>query len=77
MSTVRMQVVPPNKTPERDPIEATTAPAITGKGETDFVCGSCGSTLLRRMYYAQVRDLVLRCSRCGATNEIPPPRRLN
>lgn len=77
MSTVRMQVVPPNEAPGRDPIEATTAPAITGKGETDYVCGSCGSTLLRRMFYSQVRDLVLRCGRCGATNEIPPSHTVN
>ena len=77
MSTVRMHVVPPHESPARDPIEAATVPAITGKGETDFVCGSCGDTLLRRMFYAQVRDLVLRCGHCGATNQISPTSSLH
>ncbi len=72
-----MHVVPPHESPLRDPIETVTVPAITGKGETDFVCGSCGNTLLRKMFYAQVRDLVLRCGQCGATNQISPPPSLN
>lgn len=77
MSTIRMQVIPPQDAGQRDPIEAITAPAITGKGETDYVCGSCGSTLLSHMFYAQVRNLVLRCNRCGSINQPPPARTIN
>lgn len=77
MSTVRMQVVPPHEIAGRGAIEGVMAPVISGKGETDYTCGSCGSVLLRRMYYAQVRDLVLKCGCCGATNQIPPPRTVN
>ncbi len=72
MSTVRMQVIPPQEIGERGAIESVMAPVISGKGQTDYVCGSCGSVLLRRMFYAQVRDLVFRCGHCGATNRIPP-----
>lgn len=77
MSTVRMQVIDPRQAAERGAIESVTAPLISGKGDTDYVCGSCGNTLLRRMRYAQVRDLVLRCHHCGATNEVPVAPRMN
>lgn len=76
MSTVRMQVIPADEAAQ-GAIEAVMAPAITGKGETDYICGSCGSVLLRRMFYAQVRDLVLHCGRCGATNQVPPAHTVN
>lgn len=71
MSTVRMQVVPPQDLGGRTPLETPVAPAITGKGENDYVCGTCGSTLMQHVRYTQVRDLVLHCSRCGSTNEVP------
>ncbi len=77
MSTIRMQVVSAQDSAGLHPIESVTAPAITGKGETDYQCGSCGDVLLKKMFYAQVRDLVLRCGHCGAINRIPPTSTVN
>lgn len=73
MSTIRMQVIPPNVLGARLPIEGMVAPVITGKGHKDYACGSCGSLLLQRVRTTQVRDLVLRCPRCGSLNEVPTP----
>lgn len=70
MTTVKMHVVPPEELGNRPALETPVAPAIIGKGETDYVCGVCGSTLMAHVRYTQVRDVVLHCSKCGATNDV-------
>lgn len=71
MTTVKMHVVSPEEVGDRAPLETPVAPVIVGKGETDYICGTCGSTLMSHVRYAQVRDVVLHCSRCGSTNDVP------
>jgi len=70
MTTIKMHVVPPEDLGDRAPLETPVAPVIIGKGETDYVCGVCGATLMSHVRYAQVRDVLLHCSKCGATNEV-------
>ena len=71
MSTVRMQVINPAELGGREALEAATVPAISGSGRTDYCCGSCGSVLLKHMFYSQVRDLLVKCPRCASVNTIP------
>lgn len=46
------------------------APIMTGDGDTDHVCAICETTLIASMRIEQVRDLVLKCPRCGTINEV-------
>ena len=51
-------------------------PLFRGTGDTDYVCGNCGSVIAARMGPGQ-RVIVERatCSACGAENEFPPDLR--
>jgi ribosomal protein S27AE len=48
-------------------------PLFRGTGDTDYVCGNCGSVIAANMGPAQ-RVIVdsATCVRCGAENEFPP-----
>jgi hypothetical protein len=47
-------------------------PLFTGSGDTDYLCGNCGSVIAASMGPAQ-RVIVdeATCSACGAQNEFP------
>ena len=47
-------------------------PVIKGDGNMTYLCGDCETTLLETVEYKQVRDLVVKCKKCGCTNDIPP-----
>jgi len=46
-------------------------PVIKGDGNTTFLCGDCETALLEPVEYKLVRDLVVKCKKCGCTNDIP------
>jgi DNA-directed RNA polymerase subunit RPC12/RpoP len=48
-------------------------PLFRGTGDTDYVCGNCGSVIAANMGPAQ-RVIVdsATCATCGAENEFPP-----
>jgi hypothetical protein len=48
-------------------------PLFRGTGDTDYVCGNCGSVIAANMGPAQ-RVIVdsATCTTCGAENEFPP-----
>jgi DNA-directed RNA polymerase subunit RPC12/RpoP len=48
------------------------APLFRGTGDTDYVCGNCGSVMAAAMgprQHVTVQNAV--CSTCGAENEFP------
>ena len=47
-------------------------PVIKGDGNMTYLCGDCETTLLETVEYKLVRDLVVKCKKCGCTNDIPP-----
>ena len=51
-------------------------PLFRGTGDTDYLCGNCGSVIAANMGPGQ-RVIVERatCSACGAENEFPPELR--
>jgi len=51
-------------------------PLFRGSGDTDYVCGNCGSVMAATMAPSQhVIVDVATCSACGAENEFPPDLR--
>lgn len=66
----KMQAVPDWTRGRRHPVIGQHAPIMTGDGDTDHVCAICETTLIASMRIEQVRDLVLKCPRCGTVNEV-------
>ena len=50
-------------------------PVIKGDGNMTYLCGDCETALLETVEYKLVRDLVVKCKKCGCTNDIPPSHR--
>jgi hypothetical protein len=51
-------------------------PLFRGSGDTDYLCGNCGSIIAASMGPAQrVIIDVATCASCGAENEFPPDLR--
>ena len=48
-------------------------PLFRGTGDTDYLCGNCGSVIAAKMGPNQrvIVDSAI-CSACGAENEFPP-----
>jgi hypothetical protein len=57
---------------DHHPIAALGKPLFRGTGDTDYLCGNCGSVIAASMGPAQ-RVIVdtATCSACGAENEFP------
>ena len=46
-------------------------PFFVGKGNIDFVCGTCEEALATHIWVLSISNLVLECPKCGAYNEFP------
>lgn len=70
MTTLRLKVV---KDP--DPAQVTIAtmntfgPFAKGVGPNNYLCGSCGKTLLKKVKPGEFYRIVIVCRKCGANNE--------
>ena len=74
MATIKLATLTELRKPTRS-IIAGKAPFFVGRGDTDLVCGSCGSTLAEGIVNGQLRDIVLKCPECGEYCEqilLPP-----
>ena len=49
-------------------------PVIKGDGNMTYLCGDCETALLETVEYKLVRDLVVKCKKCGCTNPALPSR---
>ena len=47
-------------------------PTSLGNGNMTYLCGECETSVLETVEYKQVRDLVVKCKKCGCYNDIPP-----
>jgi hypothetical protein len=72
MPTVSLKVTRPSGTGEHHTAELG-KPLFRGTGDTDYLCGNCGSAIAASMGPTQrvILDVAI-CSVCGAENEIPP-----
>jgi hypothetical protein len=72
MSNVSLKVTraPPAAGEHRSP--ESVKPLFRGSGDTDYLCGNCGSVVAAGMGSTQrVNVDVATCSACGAENEFP------
>ena len=52
-------------------------PLFRGSGDTDYLCGNCGSVIAASMGPTQrVKVDAATCSACGAENDFPPHLRV-
>lgn len=73
MKNIRLEVIPePQKGTATVIRHGPTGPQIMmkGNGDTNYVCGTCGSTILENMQRGQVVNIVFRCFKCGSFNLI-------
>ena len=43
---------------------------FTGVGDTNLICGGCGSILAKSLEVGQLRNVVLHCNNCGGYNDV-------
>ena len=71
-NTVRythMRVI--SKPPDQIQAARNVGPVIKGNGNMTYLCGECETSVLETVEYKQVRDLVVKCKKCGCYNHIP------
>jgi DNA-directed RNA polymerase subunit RPC12/RpoP len=73
MPSITLKVTRPSAAAADHPALELGKPLFRGTGDTDYLCGHCGSTIAANMGPAQ-RVIVdaTTCSACGAENEFPP-----
>lgn len=73
MRTVTLNVTRAASGDADQPPADSVKPLFRGNGDTDYVCGSCGSVIAAGMAPNQhvIVDKAV-CSACGAENEFPP-----
>jgi phage FluMu protein Com len=77
-TTHKMQVIPEPAPNTRSVLAPTfVGPVMSGAGANSYACGSCGTVLLDRVEYKQVQDIVVKCGKCQAFNEIPTSHHTN
>ena len=72
MPTMSLRVTrPPSSAADHHPPELV-QPLFRGNGDTDYLCGNCGSVIAASLGPTQrVIVDVATCSACGAENEFP------
>jgi len=72
MPTISLKVTRPPSSGADHPTAELGKPLFRGTGETDYLCGNCGSVIAASMGSAQ-RVIVdtTTCGVCGAENEFP------
>jgi hypothetical protein len=73
MPTFMLRVMGPPTGVANDLVPGSAKPLFRGTGDTDYLCGNCGSLIAANMGPAQrvIVDSAV-CSACGAENEFPP-----
>jgi hypothetical protein len=73
MPSVALRVTRPPSEAADPPSAESSKPLFRGNGDTDYLCGNCGSVMAAGMAPNQhVIVDTARCSGCGAENEFPP-----
>ena len=73
MPTMSLKVTRPSSSAAGHPTPELGKPLFRGTGDTDYLCGNCGSVIAASMGPTQrVNVDTATCSACGAENEFPP-----
>ena len=68
---IKLSAVPKPREGSRTLIESRVSPAFRGEGDTDYICGGCGTLIAEKVRHGQIRNIVVRCPKCGQYNEFP------
>ena len=73
MMKIKLEVISKPSEGTRTIMEPKVGPAFKGDGDTDYICGKCGTVLAEKMRKGQVqiKNIVVRCPKCGQYNEFP------
>jgi len=70
MLTMKARVINEVDARHRIILSPPAAPAVSGDGSRDIVCGACGTVLIERAHpYLALRNLVIRCPKCKQCND--------
>ncbi len=68
---VELSTVAKPREGSRTVIESKVSPAFRGEGDTDYICGGCGTLIAEKVRSGQIRNIVVCCPKCGQYNEFP------
>jgi len=71
MPDIKLKVIPEPAKGTRAIIRGDKAPLLRGEGQFNYLCGKCGTVLLKGIQEGQVTGIVLRCAGCGSFNDTP------
>jgi hypothetical protein len=73
MAKIIMKVIPEPASNTRTIVESFSAnPVLEGESANQYVCGACGEVLIDHVPHDEIQNIVVRCSKCKAFNEVPP-----
>lgn len=70
MASKRIEMELYTEPPGSSVITSRTAPAVTGEGNTDYVCGACATVICRSMRQGEVDGVAFRCPQCWRVNRV-------
>jgi len=68
---IKLGIIPKPSEGSRTVIESKVSPTFKGGGDVDYLCGSCGALIAEKVRRGQIRNIVVRCPKCGQYNEFP------
>jgi len=71
MPAIRLLVIPKPAEGTRTVFEVKTPPTIKGSGNLRMICDKCEEILVDGVLEGQIRNIVIRCPKCGSYCEIP------
>lgn len=77
MPTNRMQKVPTSDLAGRPVFNCQVAPCVKGQGDTDYLCAGCDTTVLSKVRFQQVQNIVFKCPHCGTHSTIGHANEMN
>jgi DNA-directed RNA polymerase subunit RPC12/RpoP len=70
MTTLRLKVVQDPDSAKMNIVKMNSfGPFAKGVGPNNYLCGSCGKTLMKKVKPGEFYQTVIVCRRCGANNE--------
>jgi uncharacterized Zn finger protein len=66
----KAKIIPEPTPGTRQVIDQKSLPVAVSSGDVNVQCGSCGSVLIQGLVGAEFGDIVIKCPRCGAFNEM-------
>ena len=73
MPTIKARIIPKPDEGTRTVLvgKELAGPFIRGQGSTTYICGVCRNILVEKVYHGQIRNIVIKCTKCQSYNEIP------